>query len=139
MMRRGAGLDPNQARRQLLEECQHIAALQLAPDEHFAFRIDAMHLNHQLRTIETDRCDRLHDWLLRIVGALTAPTSLALMCRWRSRPQHQKRTLLRDPRHLEVGTKAGSHFPSKETMRGLMRGESGAPTLGQQPACRGHR
>src|SRR6188508_2703503 len=77
MMRRGAGLDPNQARRQLLEECQHIAALQLAPDEHFAFRIDAMHLKHRLRNIETDRCDRLHDWLLRIVGALTAPTSVA--------------------------------------------------------------
>src|SRR6187551_2806367 len=92
MMRRGAGLDPNQARRQLLEECQHIAALQLAPDEHFAFRIDAMHLKHRLRNIETDRCDRLHDCLLRIVGALTAPTSLALMCRWRSRPQHHKRT-----------------------------------------------
>jgi hypothetical protein len=26
-------------------------------------------------------CDRLHDWLLQIVGALTAPTSVALMCR----------------------------------------------------------
>src|SRR5262249_29203167 len=32
--------------------------------------------------------------LLRIVGPLTAPTSMALTCRWRSRPQHQKRTLL---------------------------------------------
>src|SRR6266404_7044636 len=31
-------------------------------------------------------------WLLRIVGALTAPTSMALTCRWRSRPQHQKQT-----------------------------------------------
>ena len=30
--------------------------------------------------------------LLRIVGALTAPTSVALLCRWRSRPQHQKPT-----------------------------------------------
>src|ERR1700730_11798209 len=30
--------------------------------------------------------------LLRIVGALTAPTSMALTCRWRSRPQHQDRT-----------------------------------------------
>src|SRR6478609_6310368 len=30
--------------------------------------------------------------LLRIVGALTAPTSSALMCRWRSRPQHHDRT-----------------------------------------------
>src|SRR6185503_1183773 len=32
--------------------------------------------------------------LLRIVGALTTPTSPALMCRWRSRPQHHKRTKL---------------------------------------------
>ena len=31
-------------------------------------------------------------WILRIVGASTAPTSMALPCRWRSRPQHQKRT-----------------------------------------------
>jgi hypothetical protein len=36
--------------------------------------------------------DRLHDWLLRIMGALTAPTFMALACRWRSRPQHQDRT-----------------------------------------------
>ena len=27
-----------------------------------------------------------------MVGALTAPTSMALRCRWRSRPQHQYRT-----------------------------------------------
>src|SRR5664279_5107522 len=26
------------------------------------------------------------------LGALTAPTSVALSCRWRSRPQHQERT-----------------------------------------------
>jgi hypothetical protein len=26
------------------------------------------------------------------VGALTTPTFMALTCRWRSRPQHQKRT-----------------------------------------------
>jgi hypothetical protein len=26
------------------------------------------------------------------MGALTAPTSVALTCRWRSRPQHQLRT-----------------------------------------------
>src|SRR6266576_486171 len=42
--------------------------------------------------VETDCRDRLHDWLLRIVGALTAPTFMALACRWRSRPQHQRRT-----------------------------------------------
>jgi hypothetical protein len=34
----------------------------------------------------------LHVWLLSIVGALTAPTFMALARRWRSRPQHQKRT-----------------------------------------------
>src|SRR5262249_2422071 len=43
---------------------------------------------------ETDGRDRLHVWLLRIVGASTAPTSMALPCRWRSRPQHQKRTFV---------------------------------------------
>src|ERR1700751_5820391 len=31
-------------------------------------------------------------WLLRIVGALATPISVALACRWRSRPQHQKQT-----------------------------------------------
>jgi hypothetical protein len=34
--------------------------------------VDAVHLRCQLRNVETDRCDRLHDWCLRIVGALTA-------------------------------------------------------------------
>src|SRR3972149_5427442 len=92
MMRRGASLDTNEARRQLLEECQDVAPLQLTADEHPAFRVDAVHLKNRLRDVETDGCDRLHDWLLRIVGALTAPTSMALMCRWRSRPQHHKRT-----------------------------------------------
>jgi hypothetical protein len=65
-----------------------------------ASRICAVHLKDRLRNIETDRCDSLHDWLLRIVGALTAPTSLALMCQWRSRPQHQKRTLRSAPNLL---------------------------------------
>ena len=73
----GAGLDPNQAWRQLLEERQNVAALQLTADEHIAFRADAVHLKNRLCNVETDGCDRLHDWLLRIVGALTAPTSMA--------------------------------------------------------------
>src|SRR5271169_6760480 len=41
--------------------------------------------------MKTDCGDRLHGSLLGIVGALTAPTSVALSCRWRSRPQHQTR------------------------------------------------
>src|SRR4029077_9615151 len=92
MMRRGAGLDTNEARRQLLKERQDVAALQLTADEHVAFSVDAVHLKNRLRNVETNCCNRLHDWLLRIVGALTAPTSMALACRWRSRPQHQERT-----------------------------------------------
>ena len=59
MMRRGTGLDPNQARWQLLEEPQNIAALQLTADDHPAFRINAVHLKYRLRNIETDGRDRL--------------------------------------------------------------------------------
>ena len=92
VMRRRTGLDTNQARRQLLEERQNITALQLAAEDDIALRIDTVNLKNRLRDIETDCRNRLHDWLLRIVGALTAPTSMALTCRWRSRPQHQKRT-----------------------------------------------
>ncbi len=44
MMRRCAGLDPDETRRQLLEESNDIAALQLAPDDHIAFRVNAMDL-----------------------------------------------------------------------------------------------
>src|SRR5262249_36204534 len=54
--------------------------------------INSVNLKNRLGDIETNCRDRLHVWLLRIVGALTAPTSMALACRWRSRPQHQKRT-----------------------------------------------
>src|SRR5450759_3951006 len=57
-----------------------------------AISANAMHLENRLGDVETDCCNRLHAWLLQIVGALTAPTFMALMCRWRSRPQHQQRT-----------------------------------------------
>src|SRR5271154_6537822 len=67
------------------------ATLQLPPDDYIAFRVDAMNLKNCLPDVETDCRDRLHTWLLRIVGASTAPTSMALTCRWRSRPQHHKR------------------------------------------------
>jgi hypothetical protein len=55
-----------------------------------ASRIYAMHLKDRLGDIETDCRNQLHRWLLRIVGASNGPTSLALSCPWRSRPQHQK-------------------------------------------------
>src|SRR5450631_798958 len=53
---------------------------------------DSVNLEYRFGDVETDCCNRLHTWLLQIVGALTAPTFMALTCRWRSRPQHQKRT-----------------------------------------------
>ena len=48
MMRCGTGLDPDQVRRQLLEERQEVAALQLTADQHVAFRVDAVHLKYRL-------------------------------------------------------------------------------------------
>jgi hypothetical protein len=48
-----------------------------------------VHLEYRLGDVETDCRDRLHAWLLQIVGALTAHTFMALTCRWMSRPQHQ--------------------------------------------------
>jgi hypothetical protein len=59
-MRRGASFDTNQARRQLLEESQDVAALQPAADDHLAVSINAMDLKNRLRDIETDCRDRLH-------------------------------------------------------------------------------
>src|SRR5262245_4702278 len=105
MMRRSAGFDADKARRQLLKEWYNVPALELTANDYITCRVNSVDLKNRLRDIETDCRDRLHVWLLRIVGASTAPTSMALPCRWRSRPQHQKRTfalqqhfLIRSPR-----------------------------------------
>jgi hypothetical protein len=50
--------------RQLLEERQDIAPLQLTADDHLASGINTMHLKNRLGDIETDCCDRLHARLL---------------------------------------------------------------------------
>src|SRR5262249_25832687 len=92
MMRRSAGFDANEAWRQLLKEWQNVTALELTANDDITCRINSVDLKNRLSDIETDGRDRLHVWLLRIVGALTAPTSMALPCRWRSRPRNQKRT-----------------------------------------------
>jgi hypothetical protein len=65
-MRRRTGLHTNEARPQLLKECQNVAALELTANDHIAVRIDAMNLENRLCDVETDRCDRLHACLLRI-------------------------------------------------------------------------
>src|SRR6266536_4161927 len=92
MMRGSTGFDAYEARRQLLEEWHNVAALELAANDYMTCRVNSVDLKNRLCNIETNCRDRLHVWLLRIVGASTAPTSMALPCRWRSRPQHQKRT-----------------------------------------------
>src|SRR5262245_61599090 len=92
MMRRSAGFDADEARRQLLKEWQNVTALELTANDYITCRVNSVDLKNRLSDIETDGRDRLHVWLLQIVGASTAPTSMALPCRWRSRPQHQKRT-----------------------------------------------
>src|SRR5262249_26672097 len=84
--------DADKARRQLLKEWYNVPALELTANDYITCRVNSVDLKNRLRDIETDCRDRLHVWLLRIVGALTAPTSMALPCRWRSRPQHHKQT-----------------------------------------------
>src|SRR5262245_26348663 len=49
--------------------------LQTTTDDHLASGINAVDLEHRFGDVETDCRDRLHVRLLRIVGALTAPTS----------------------------------------------------------------
>src|SRR6266699_534059 len=71
-MRRCAGFNTDQARRQLLEKRQDVAPLQLTADDHMAFRVDAMDLKNRLGDVETDCRDRLHAWLLRIMGGLNS-------------------------------------------------------------------
>src|SRR6516225_3752189 len=92
MMRRSAGFHADEARRQPLKEWQNVPTLELTANDYITCRVNPVDMKNRLCDVETDCRDRLHIWLLRIVGALTAPTSMALQCRWRSRPQHQKRT-----------------------------------------------
>jgi hypothetical protein len=60
MMRRRASLNTDQAWWQLLKECQHVATLQLAADDHLAGGINSVDLKDRLGDVETDCRDRLH-------------------------------------------------------------------------------
>src|SRR5215475_12175881 len=113
MMRRSAGFDADKARRQLLKEWYDVPALELTANDYITCRVNSVDLKNRLRDIETDCRDRLHVWLLRIVGVSTAPTSMALPCRWRSRPQHQKRTF--------ASQQKSSLFESRPPERGASR------------------
>src|SRR6516225_5494074 len=99
MMRRSAGFHADEARRQLLKEWQNVPALELTANDYVTCRVNSVDLKNRLSDIETNCHDRLHVCLLRIVGASAAPTSMALPCRWRSRPQHQKRTHAPQQKH----------------------------------------
>ena len=51
MVRRGAGFDTDQTRRQLLEERQDIATLQLPANNHLAASVNAVNLENRLGDI----------------------------------------------------------------------------------------
>ena len=60
----GARLHADKARRQRLEECQHLAAPKLLPNNDLLAGVDAVNLEHVLGNIQTDRGD------LRVDGSL---------------------------------------------------------------------
>src|SRR6266436_1096171 len=78
MMRRRAGFNANDARWQLLEERQYIPALDLAANQHVPCRVVAVDLKYRPCNVETDRPNRLHAWLSRLLVApsATAPCHL---------------------------------------------------------------
>jgi hypothetical protein len=55
MVRRGAGLHADEARRQSFEERHHLAAAKLLPDDNLLGRVDAVNLEYVLGEIQTDR------------------------------------------------------------------------------------
>jgi hypothetical protein len=89
--------------RQLLKERQHVATLQLPANNHQTVSIHAVNLKNRLGDVETSRTvcivSSSESW-----EPSTAPTSLTLSCRWRSRPQHHERTQ-KCRRRLISGTK----------------------------------
>src|SRR5205807_3790500 len=93
MMRGCAGLDTDKTWRQLLEESSDVTALQFAPDDHFPFGVDAVNFKNRFCDIETNCRDRLHGLAPPNQVTPLATMVVALTCRWRSRPQHQKRTI----------------------------------------------
>jgi hypothetical protein len=78
MMRRRAGLDADQSGRQILEERDHIPALDLPADSDATLRVDAVNLKNRLCDVEANNRDCLHDLLLRILVASSATDSKAL-------------------------------------------------------------
>ena len=57
IMSRCAGFHANQARRQCLEELQHLAAPQLLANDDLLGHVDPVNLEHVLGDIQTNRCN----------------------------------------------------------------------------------
>src|SRR5262244_3656008 len=72
-MRRSAGFHADEARRQLLKEWQNVPALELTANDYITCRVNCVDLKNRLSDIETNCRDRLHVWLLRIVGPQQHP------------------------------------------------------------------
>ena len=88
---RGASLYANQACWQLLKERQHRPPLQLAADDHLAAASTPCAWKTDLAMSKPMSLSSA--WLAPLNrGGLNRPTSMAPTCRWRGRPQHQKRT-----------------------------------------------
>src|SRR5262245_8826206 len=92
VVRRGTRLDANHARQQLLKEAENPCTPELLANDNLAIRIDTVNLENGLRNVETDRRDRLHIYLLRILVTYWRPILWRLRAGWRSRPQHHFRT-----------------------------------------------
>jgi hypothetical protein len=92
MMREGAGFNTDQARRQLLEECQYIGSLELATNNDIAIPIYTMDLKNRLRDIQTDCRNVCMGSSSESWEPQPLPHPWHSCAEWRSRPQHQKRT-----------------------------------------------
>jgi hypothetical protein len=87
-MRCGARLHADEAVRQLLKQRQHLRSPQLLGDNHFAGRVDAMHLEHVLGQIDPERGNLQVDGPLMVIR-LTTITLWHFDAASGRRPPHQ--------------------------------------------------
>ena len=59
-----AGLNTDEVGLKLMKESKYMASLQLPTQYQLPIGINAMSLKNRFCNIETDCCDRSHDWLL---------------------------------------------------------------------------
>jgi hypothetical protein len=67
MMRRRAGFQPDEARRNPCKESENLASSQLLAHDYAARLINRMHLENVLCQIKTDCCNIAHGWLPLLV------------------------------------------------------------------------